>query len=303
MNIQQLEYLIAVSQQGSISKAAKSLFVSQPAISKGINSLEQELNIEILSRNPTGSVLTPEGMELLNYAIKIIDYKNDIEKRFDQKSEYEHERLSISSHHYMFAIDTLINFLHDLENEEGYEIYARETTTKGIINDVLTRRSEIGILFVSEITRSYLTNIFKERGLIFTPLYNFTPKAYVREGHPILKKEKVTLEDLSEYPYICYEQEEGYSHLSEELIGPLNPKKIIYVTDRSTMNTIITHTNAYNIGTGIVPESIDVKGAVVEIFGENVKAVVGWIQLENVELSEGGKKLLTMLEDSIEKSI
>ena len=65
MKIQQLEYVIAIAQEGSITRAAKQLFQAQPNISIALKELEAELGIQIFNRTPNGMVLTPEGEEFL----------------------------------------------------------------------------------------------------------------------------------------------------------------------------------------------------------------------------------------------
>ena len=61
MNIEQLQYIIEVSEQGTIAKAAENLHVSHSAISQAIASLESELGITIFNRSRSGSICTTEG--------------------------------------------------------------------------------------------------------------------------------------------------------------------------------------------------------------------------------------------------
>ena len=68
MTLRQLEYLIAVAEQGSFTRAAKALFVSQPALSHQLRTLEDELGVELLERIPEGARPTPVGEAFLEHA-------------------------------------------------------------------------------------------------------------------------------------------------------------------------------------------------------------------------------------------
>ncbi len=61
MEIRQLEYFLMVSQAGSFTRAAERLFVSQPAVTNAVRSLEEELGIQLFDRGQKAVTLTPEG--------------------------------------------------------------------------------------------------------------------------------------------------------------------------------------------------------------------------------------------------
>lgn len=65
MDIRQLEYLLAVARNGSFTAAAEALEVSQPSVSQGLRSLENELGVELVERLPRGAVLTAAGRALV----------------------------------------------------------------------------------------------------------------------------------------------------------------------------------------------------------------------------------------------
>lgn len=72
MTLQQLRYLIAVVEHGSMTAAAQALFVVQPALSRSLQSLERELHVELFVRSGRGVVLTPEGVRVVNLAKKVL---------------------------------------------------------------------------------------------------------------------------------------------------------------------------------------------------------------------------------------
>ena len=72
MTVQQLKYILKVAEVGSITEAAKLLFISQPSLSNSIKETETEAGITIFLRSRTGITLTKDGAEFLGYARQVI---------------------------------------------------------------------------------------------------------------------------------------------------------------------------------------------------------------------------------------
>ena len=88
MTIQQLQYVLEIAKVGSISQAAKNLFLSQPNISNAVKNLENELNTTLFIRTPTGMVLTEQGEQLVQHAGTIIHELNEISAAVHSPSTY-----------------------------------------------------------------------------------------------------------------------------------------------------------------------------------------------------------------------
>lgn len=81
MTLQQLHYIIGVSESGSFNKAAENLYVSQPSLTSAIKEVEKEFNISIFKRSSKGISLTQDGKEFIQYARQIYaQYENLLEK-------------------------------------------------------------------------------------------------------------------------------------------------------------------------------------------------------------------------------
>jgi DNA-binding transcriptional LysR family regulator len=80
MELRQLRYFVAIADAGNISRAAKKIFLTQPALSRQIKALEEELGLCLLERQahsirltPAGELLLPEARELLQRAEQMLD--------------------------------------------------------------------------------------------------------------------------------------------------------------------------------------------------------------------------------------
>ena len=82
MTIQQLKYILTVAEAGSITEAAKQLFISQPSLSTSIRETEKEAGITIFVRSRTGITLTNEGVEFLGYARQVLQQMELLEDRY-----------------------------------------------------------------------------------------------------------------------------------------------------------------------------------------------------------------------------
>lgn len=285
MTIRQMEYLVEIATCGSINKAAKNLFVSQPAISKAIKELEQYLNIEIFNRTNSKKLqFTPEGKEFLRYARDFLEQIKNMESSFENKSHREFLRLIISSQHYAFVAQAFIDFM-KMHEENSYELFLRENKTKQIIEDVYTHQSNLGIISLTNATEIYMKKYLAGKGLEFFCLKEFDLHVFIRRGHPLDGRQAVSLSDLSGFPYVSYEQDTNSLNFSEEAVI-LKAEKSILVLERASMNNIICNTDSYNLGTGFIAEAVtDERLISIPVKDVNERLIVGWIKLKNMELS------------------
>ncbi|MFY9393451.1 MAG: LysR family transcriptional regulator, partial [Halanaerobiales bacterium] len=234
MTLQQLKYIIKIVECGSITEAARQLYITQPSLSTAIKELEEELGIEIFYRTNKGVSLTTDGSEFLSYARQIIEQTELLEQRYMGKKPSK-KLCSISTQHYAFAVNAFVELLMDLDVDE-YEFTLRETRTYEIIEDVKNLRSEIGIIYLSDFNEKVITKLLKENHLVFNLLFEAEPHVFISSKHPLAGKNSVTLDDLDDYPFLAFEQGEYNSfYFSEELLSTVPRKKTIYVSDRATL--------------------------------------------------------------------
>lgn len=284
MTLQQLRYIVEVSKCSTISKAAQSLFLTQPTLSKAIKDLEEELGICILERGSSKTRFTAEGTELLCYAKQLLEQANQIENRFINKA-VEKKRIAVSTQHYAFAIKAFIDLLNN-ETGSDYEFYFRESKTYEIIDDVFNKKSDLGIIFFSDSTSRYLTRLLSSKDIEFTPLKNFTPHVFIRASHPLAKCGKVSMKQLEEYTCVAYEQDNSSLNFAEETVNVTGHSKMVYLRDRAAMLNILSNTDSFNIGTGCIIDGITNSDIVsVPLEGYNDKMTVGWIKLKNKTVS------------------
>ena len=251
MRLQQLRYIIAIAESGSMNSVARSLFVSQSSLSVAVRDLERELGIRVFNRSSRGITLTSEGVEFLGYARQVVEQADLLARHYRQKGEDAHRRLAISSQHYAFAVNAFIDFVAE-RDDASCEYSLRETRTSEIIEDVRSFRSDIGILYLSGSNERVLRSRLEEASLSFTPLFRARPHVFVREGHPLAERPSVTVEDLAPFARYTFEQgSESSLYLSEEPLSTLAHDRQIVASDRATMTSLLKGYDGFLISTGV----------------------------------------------------
>ena len=144
MTLQQLKYVVAVADKGTISKASKELFVSQPSLTNAIRELEKEMNISIFNRTNKGTVVSQEGEKFLRYARQVLEQASLLESAFKGNVKQK-KRFCVSTQHYSFAVNAFVDLIKKY-GEDEYDFSLRETETYEVIDDVAKMKSELGII-------------------------------------------------------------------------------------------------------------------------------------------------------------
>ncbi len=250
MTLQQLKYADTVAVCGSISEAARRMFVSQPTLTEAIRTLEEELRIAIFNRTSKGISLTREGEEFLASARQILDDAARIQEKYSGKA-VRRPQFAVSCQHYAFAVDAFQEVVKE-NGADSYDFTLRETVTSEIIEDVARLRSEIGILYLSRRNEKVLAKILRKEELVFEELFTAKPHVFLGGKHPLAKKTSAILpRELDAYPYISYEQgAENALYFAEEVMPAIDRKKNIRVRDRATMTKLILGLNGYTVSSG-----------------------------------------------------
>ena len=165
MTLQQLLYVLTVSDEGTMNKAAEKLYVSQPTLTSAIRSIEQELHIQIFNRTSHGVTLTNQGREFLTYARQLYQQYELLKNRYEDVS-MRRNKFRVSCQHYSFATKAFVQTVRQFGTSK-YDFAISETKTMQVIEDVGNSLSEIGILYLSNYNRHFMEKQFEEWNLEF----------------------------------------------------------------------------------------------------------------------------------------
>lgn len=294
MTIQQCIYAIEIAKTGSFSRAAKQLFIAQSSLSSSIKSLEFELDITIFERSKNGVFLTAEGAEFIRYAEQIVEQNKFIMNRYSTPAD--RKKLYVSTQHYDFVADVFCELLRET-SEENFDFSIREIQTYDVIRDVETAYSDIGIIAIKDSDFDIMNRYLGKKGLNFTQFLKVPPHVFIRQGHPLSKKNSLTYESLRNFPYVSYEQgSHNTSFFTEELADGMNTAlKHVKISDRATLMNVLLTTDCYTVGTGIIPSALnDGKIICVPIPSDSFYRI-GYIMHSDRNTSELTQKLINLL--------
>ena len=302
MTLAQLRYTIEIAKAGSMNEAAKSLYISQPSLSTAIRELEAETRVEIFRRTNRGIAVTPAGEEFLGYARQVVEQYKLMEAKYISK-EQSRKKFSVSMQHYTFAVNAFVELVKQFGMDE-YEFAVHETKTYQVIEDVRDFKSEIGILYVNDFNRKVLTKMFHEYGLEFYELLNCSIYVYMWKGHPLAKREMITLEELKEYPCLSFEQGGNNSfYFAEEVLSTYEYKRLIKADDRATMLNLMVGLNGYTLCSGIICEDLNGSDYCAVKLDSDEIMTIGYIARKGVNISALGKKYLEEISKYKDKAL
>ncbi len=146
MEFKQLECFVKVVDKKSFSKAAKSLFISQPAVTSSIQKLELGLDIKLINRNGKDISLTEAGIELYSYAIELINLRSKAINAIGIHNHIENRVLTIhtSTIPARYILPELI-----LKFKSEYKDFSTElkiSDSRAVVDDILIGKINLGFV-------------------------------------------------------------------------------------------------------------------------------------------------------------
>lgn len=294
MTLLQLKYVITIADCGSMNEAAKRLYLSQPSLSETVMSLEEEIGIEIFIRTNRGIKTTVEGEEFLAYARQVVEQYRLLDDKYISRTK-SRKKFCVSMQHYTFAVKAFVEVAKQFGLDE-YEFAVRETKTAEVIEDVKNFKSEVGILYRNEFNGKVLDKLFERNELEFHELFTCNTCVYLWNGHPLAENERITMEELEEYPCLSFEQGLNNSfYLSEEVLSTYNYKRTIKINDRATALNLMVGMNAYTLCSGIICEELNGSEYSAIPLDRDEKMTIGYVARKGINLSKLGKRYIDEL--------
>lgn len=246
MKISQIQNILAVAQMGSINKAAAVLGISQPNLSLSIKSLETELGFEIFKRTKHGIIITEKGQELVNYAEEIENSYSKITS-IPKDTPYQTNTLNITHQNFSTAFIAQLQLIRT--KKLAYRIMLKEGSFSDVINDVRSGISKIGFTLFPSSPDNLISNMMEKNKLTYIPLFKGRLDILTSVGHPLASLNKVSVEQLLEYPFIMpgfASDDIVYNNILSRI--PISKfKRVLFVRDFFSLITAITELDGCSI--------------------------------------------------------
>lgn len=202
MNILHMKYAVEVARLGSLNKAAETLMIAQPNLSRSIKELEADLGITIFQRSAKGMELTPDGQEFIDYARDILLRIDRIEQSYRDGS-HKKRKFSISVPRASYISAAMTEFSKEI-GDADIEIYYKETNSKKTIRKILENEYKLGIIRYADNYDKYYKSMLEEKGLQYEMVAEFTYVLIMSRDNPLASKPTITYDDLSSYIEIAH---------------------------------------------------------------------------------------------------
>jgi len=243
MNFQQLRSIREASRRGyNLTEVANVLFTSQPGVSRQIRELEEELGVDIFERNGkrlTG--LTEPGKDILPIIERLLLEAENLRQAGEDYSDQSKGTLTIATTHTQarYVLPKVVQGFRQAFPD--VRIALQQSSPEHIAEWVLSGKADIGIA---------TEGLSQFKDLASFACYEWNHVVVVPEGHPLLEKAELTLEDLSNYPLITYDVGfTGRGHIDDAFrLAGLRTDIVLTAMDSDVIQQYV----ALGLGVGLV---------------------------------------------------
>ena len=243
--ISRLQHLLAVVEHGGFRRAAEAVHLSQPALTKSIQNLEESFGVALLDRRPRAVVPTPFGQIVIERARRILADIDQMKREVDLLKGFESGMLMVGCDPYV-AKAVMAPALANLVKAHPKLRYEVEVQSWSVLRERLLRRKiDVHVGASPEIYGDEVSTIE----------FAMSPAVYFcRAGHPLVGKKGFPLEELLLYPRIGIEAPPAWTRMYAEAYGfePESDEALHFrfakSNDWETLKTIVRRTNSISAG-------------------------------------------------------
>ncbi|WBM68866.1 pca operon transcription factor PcaQ [Buttiauxella sp. WJP83] len=193
IRLRHLHTFVAVAQQGTLGRAAETLNLSQPALSKTLNELEQLTGTRLFERGRLGAQMTLMGEQFLTHAVKVLDALNHAGQSLNQKDGQSTAVIRVGAlpTAALGILPKVIGQFHKQQIDVTVQVATMNNTM--LLSGLKSGELDLGIGRMSD--PELMT------GLNYELLFLESLKLVVRPGHPLLQ-ENITLSKVMEWPVV-----------------------------------------------------------------------------------------------------
>ncbi|HCM1951506.1 TPA: pca operon transcription factor PcaQ [Salmonella enterica subsp. salamae serovar 9,46:z4,z24:z39:z42] len=193
IRLRHLHTFVAVAQQGTLGRAAETLNLSQPALSKTLNELEQLTGTRLFERGRLGAQLTVPGEQFLTHAVKVLDALNTAGQALNRKEDASADvvRIGALPTAALGILPAVIGRFHQQRKSTSLQVATMNNTM--LLAGLKSGEIDLGIGRMSDPELM--------SGLNYELLFLESLKLVVRPGHPLLQ-ETITLSRVMEWPVV-----------------------------------------------------------------------------------------------------
>ena len=244
MQLEKLKYIIKIAECGSITKASKELYVSQPSLTKVISSIEREYGIKIFERVKSGVILTESGKIFISYSKNIIREFEALNDVFKEENKQNKDEL----HVYFQSLDFIPEILLDTyksSESKFLEFNFNNTTRYKIIEGVQKGYADIGILIKTNKESKTFDWQLSSTNLEVEVLDTSDIYICVGEKSELYNKKEIEFKDVRDKVSICLDidnfNKADWLANTSDIVFKFN--KVVYTTSLDICRSLLQNTD------------------------------------------------------------
>lgn len=198
MELRQLRYLVALAEECHFTRAAAREHIAQPALSQQIRRLEEEVGMALVERTTRRVAMTEAGASLVARARRILGEVDAAHADMQRLSGVQSGHVTIGTMHTMGPVDISLVLAIFHERHPGVELTVREQSSEELAE--MLRVDELDLAFLS------VTERIESHGLGLEQLVSEELVAVLPPDHPLSKRQRVRMAELSDDEFIAYRE-------------------------------------------------------------------------------------------------
>ncbi len=240
MNHAQIRAFHAVATEGSFTKAARLLGVSQPAVTIQVRALEEAYGVNLLHRSGQRVSLTDLGDGLLEHTRRIFDLEQEADELLTAARELRGGHLKAGADGPYFVMGLLASFI---SLYPGVRVTVAMGNSQSVLRDLIEYRTDVAVVARIDDDRRFFAKPYsRQRVVIFVP-----------RGHQWAKRRGINLAELEGQPMVLREKGSSTRQILEEALKQANvaPHVVMEIGSREALHEAV----AAGLGIGVVTES------------------------------------------------
>ena len=245
MTFQQLQYLLEVYRSGSISHAAKNLFVSQSSLSSTISHLEEELGFPIFFRSRAGVVPTKRGEKVLEHASRICDSY----RHMTEDEPAESHRLWVSAAEYIPINDAFVRFCLEHQDQDSLSLsYQPVNLASALENLAFFEMDLIATLVTEPGDLAIQKDLIRSKGLCWNTVKVIPAQLRIGPNHPLYHKPDLCLKDMEGYTLVDNMGKAVFNNQVLRSVLNLSSERAVFIRNHELRYQLVSRGSMYSIG-------------------------------------------------------
>ena len=252
MTIQQLQYILEVQRCGSITQAAKNLFVTQSSVSCAIAALEKELGVHIFQRSWQGVIPTEDGRRVLEHAQSICEHHQLMRSREERVDNIVH----LETGQYYPLSQVFVKLTEEYRGTGAAFSHRTDRTQRPAMERISRGETDL-VIFLKHSIRTRPTKIVLEQSNLVQTVRKEIPTVIrIGPGHRLYHKENLAPEDLSGDVMIDTPNALMVKSGLHKPFVDVDPGRVALESDRATRYEMVRRGVGFMVG-GKFPETLD----------------------------------------------